>query len=147
MVTRRKTVFGCAANFLRGKKCVFCGSFKVHRTSRGYVKCLRCDRAKSLTRLRKEITILQGFYQQARYARRRRLIIGNHREYLLRPVYRLTKVCLTCNNWKFYSVWHITTCNHWGYLLHLTYYAAMNGLEWTRMTKSTFSTTPFIWSR
>ena len=64
MVIGSKTVFGCAANFLRGKKCIYCGSFKVNRTSRGYVKCRACKQSKSLTRLKKEISILQGFYQQ-----------------------------------------------------------------------------------
>lgn len=65
MVTGKKNVFGCAANFLRGKKCVFCGSFKVVRTARGYVKCRHraCGRTKSLARLRREIAVLQGFYQ------------------------------------------------------------------------------------
>lgn len=66
MVTGKKNVFGCAANYLRGKKCVFCGSFRVLRTSRDYVKCRNgvCGRSKSLTRLRREIAILQGFYQR-----------------------------------------------------------------------------------
>jgi len=63
MVTGKKNVFGCAANFLRGKKCVFCGTFKVNRTSRGYVKCRGCGKVKSLSRLRREIAILKGFYQ------------------------------------------------------------------------------------
>lgn len=65
MVTGQKNVFNCAANFLRGRKCVFCGSFKVCKTRRGYVKCLRnsCRKQKSLKRLRKEIGILTGFYQ------------------------------------------------------------------------------------
>ena len=65
MVTRKTSHFSCAANFLRGRKCVFCGSFKVVRTARGYVKCRRpeCGRTKSLTRLKREIEILKGFYQ------------------------------------------------------------------------------------
>jgi hypothetical protein len=65
MVAREKTHLSCAANFLRGRKCVFCGSFKVYRTARGYVRCRHpgCGRSKSLTRLRREIAILQGFYQ------------------------------------------------------------------------------------
>jgi transposase len=65
MVTGKKSYFSCAANFLRGRKCVFCGSFKVLRTARGYVKCRRpdCGRTKSLTRLKREIEILKGFYQ------------------------------------------------------------------------------------
>ncbi len=63
MVTGRQTVFSCAANFLRGRKCIFCGSFQVLHTQRGYVKCTRCGKSKSLRRLRREIRILQGFYQ------------------------------------------------------------------------------------
>ena len=63
MVTGRHTVFSCAANFLRGRKCIFCGSFQVLHTRRGYVKCGRCGKSKSLQRLRREIRILQGFYQ------------------------------------------------------------------------------------
>ena len=64
MVTGRTSVFSCAANFLRGRKCIFCGSFKLVHTSRGYVRCLRCGKSKSLSRLRREIRILQGFYQR-----------------------------------------------------------------------------------
>ena len=64
MVIGRNAVFSCAANFLRGRKCVFCGSFKVVRTQRGYVKCRGCGKSKSLARLKREIAILQGFYQQ-----------------------------------------------------------------------------------
>ena len=64
MVTRRKNVFGCAANFLRGKKCVFCGSFKVNKTARGYVKCRVCRKQKSVKKIRTEIAIVTGFYQQ-----------------------------------------------------------------------------------
>ncbi len=60
MVTGRHTVFSCAANFLRGRKYIFCGSFQVLHTQRGYVKCGRCG--KSLWRLRRELRILQGFY-------------------------------------------------------------------------------------
>jgi len=64
MVIGRNAIFSCAANFLRGRKCVFCGSFKVIRTARSYVKCRGCGKSKSLTRLKREIAILQGFYQQ-----------------------------------------------------------------------------------
>lgn len=64
MVTRRNNVYGCAANFLRGNKCVVCGSFNVCKTGRGYVKCLVCQKQKSLKQLRREITIVTGFYQQ-----------------------------------------------------------------------------------
>ncbi len=64
MVTGPHRIFGCAANFLRGRKCVFCGAFRVNRTRRGYVKCRTCRRQKSLAKLRREIAILQGFSQQ-----------------------------------------------------------------------------------
>ena len=64
MVTTRNNVFNCAANFLRGRKCIFCGSFQVYKTTRGYVKCGKCTHQKSLKALRREITILTGFYQQ-----------------------------------------------------------------------------------
>ena len=64
MVTGKKNVFSCAANFLRGRKCVFCGSFRVNRTARGYVKCRHCGHCKSLSRLRRELIMLKGFYQQ-----------------------------------------------------------------------------------
>ena len=66
MVTRRNNVFSCAANFLRGRKCVFCGSFKVCRTTRGYVRCRNkgCRKQKSLKHLQKEIAIVRGFYEQ-----------------------------------------------------------------------------------
>jgi transposase len=63
MVTGKKSYFSCAANFLRDRKCIFCGSFRVLRTARGYVKCRGCGKSKSLARLRREIAILQGFYQ------------------------------------------------------------------------------------
>ena len=66
MVTARNNVFNCAANFLRGRKCIFCGSFGVCKTRRGYVKCRHktCGKQKSLKRLRKEVGIITGFYQQ-----------------------------------------------------------------------------------
>ncbi len=64
MVTGSHRVFVCAANFLRGRKCVFCGSFRVNRTRRGYITCRSCRRQKSLAKLRRKIAILQGFYQQ-----------------------------------------------------------------------------------
>jgi transposase len=63
---QKKNVFNCAANFLRGRKCIFCGSFRVSKTSRGYVRCRKksCGKQKSLKQLRREIAILTGFYQQ-----------------------------------------------------------------------------------
>jgi transposase len=66
MVTTRNNVFNCAANFLRGRKRIFCGSFKAYRTRRGYVRCRNKTRRKqkSLKQLRKEIAVLTGFYRQ-----------------------------------------------------------------------------------
>ena len=63
---QKKNVFNCAANFLRGRKCIFCGSFRVSKTGRGYVRCRKksCGKQKSLKQLRREIAILTGFYQQ-----------------------------------------------------------------------------------
>jgi transposase len=65
MAQGRNNVFGCAANFSRGKKCIFCGSFKTVRTRRGYVRCRNktCGKQKSLKQLRRELDILKGFYQ------------------------------------------------------------------------------------
>ncbi len=37
---------------------------QVCKTRRGYVKCYRCKRQKSRKQLRREITIITGFYQQ-----------------------------------------------------------------------------------
>ena len=65
MVAGVSGVFSCAANIERGRKCASCGSFKVNRTARGYVKCRLCGRTKSLKRLRKEVAVIKGFYQQA----------------------------------------------------------------------------------
>ncbi|MGQ0557797.1 MAG: IS1595 family transposase [Nitrospiraceae bacterium] len=64
MVTGQNQVFGCAANLVRGKKCVFGGSFKVNRTRRGYVPCRKCGKQQSRAKPRREIAIIQGFYQQ-----------------------------------------------------------------------------------
>ena len=63
MVYGQKNVFSCATNFLKGRKCIFCGSFQTSKTRRGYVKCGRCKQQKSLRRLRRELAILKGFYQ------------------------------------------------------------------------------------
>jgi len=64
MVKRQTNVFSCAVNFERGRKCIFRGSFKLSKTKRGYVKCEKCFRQKSLKRLKKESAILKGFYLQ-----------------------------------------------------------------------------------
>lgn len=64
MITASNSVFSCAANFLRGRKCIFCGSFKVTKTKRRYIKCRRCGKSKSLSKLKRELEIIKGFYQQ-----------------------------------------------------------------------------------
>ena len=63
---RKNNTFSCAANFLRGRKCIFCGSFKVYKTQRGYIRCRNksCEKQKSLKQLRKEVAIVRGFYEQ-----------------------------------------------------------------------------------
>ena len=62
---QKKNVFNCAANFLRGRKCIFCGSFRVCKTKRGYVRCRKksCGKQNSLNHRRREVAILTGFYQ------------------------------------------------------------------------------------
>ncbi len=64
MITASNSVFSSAANFLRGRKCIFCGSFKVTKTAHRYVKCRLCGKSKSLSKLIREIEIINGFYQQ-----------------------------------------------------------------------------------
>lgn len=64
MLTGAHRVFGCAANFLRGRTGVFCGSFRVNRTRRGYVNCRICRRQKHLAKRRREMAMLPGFSQQ-----------------------------------------------------------------------------------
>ncbi|MBS0156094.1 MAG: hypothetical protein JSS38_15970 [Nitrospira sp.] len=58
MVTRSHRVFGYGAKFCRGRKCVFCGAFRVNRTRRRYVKWRTCRRQKILAKLRREIATL-----------------------------------------------------------------------------------------
>ena len=63
MVTGRNMVLVVWRPFFRNRKCIFCGSFLVVHISRGYVKGQICGKGKNLSRLLREITILQGFYQ------------------------------------------------------------------------------------
>lgn len=50
--------------FSSGRKCVFCGSYKVYRTKRGYIKCGKCKKQKGSKILKNELSILIGFHQQ-----------------------------------------------------------------------------------
>ena len=51
-------------SFYLGRKCIFCGKRRVCLTARGYVKCGKCGRQKSLKRLRKELAVLVAFVEQ-----------------------------------------------------------------------------------
>jgi len=99
MVTTLNTVFSCSANFLNGRKCVFCGSFKVNKTARGYVKCNLCSKQKSLSKLRREIAIIKGFYQQQPAYR-----LAADLNLDVKVVHVFTSVCEKCcfiqQNWK-----------------------------------------------
>lgn len=50
--------------FSLGRKCVFCWSYQVCKTRRGYVKCTKCKRQKGLKKLRRELSLIVGFHQQ-----------------------------------------------------------------------------------
>ena len=54
----------CLTSFWLGRKCVFCGKRRVCLTSRGYIKCFRCKKQKSLKRLRRELLIMLCFVEQ-----------------------------------------------------------------------------------
>jgi transposase len=51
-------------SFLLGRKCVFCGSYRLWRTRRGYLKCRKCKRQKGKRILQRELRIIVGFHQQ-----------------------------------------------------------------------------------
>jgi len=51
-------------SFWLGRKCVFCFARTVSTTGRGYVKCSKCGRQKSLKKLRKELEIIISFVEQ-----------------------------------------------------------------------------------
>ncbi len=51
-------------SFWLGRKCVFCTYRKTFVTARGYIKCGRCGKQKSLKRLRRELEIICAFVEQ-----------------------------------------------------------------------------------
>ena len=51
-------------SFWLGRKCVFCFARTVSTTARGYVKCSKCGRQKSLKKLRRELEIIIAFVEQ-----------------------------------------------------------------------------------
>ena len=48
--------------FLEGRKCVFCGSWKLHKLGDGRVKCGVCGRYYSVRKLRCDVDVLYYFY-------------------------------------------------------------------------------------
>lgn len=50
-----------AANILRGRKCVWCASYKLHRLADGRVKCSKCRKIYSIQKLRQDLDILHHF--------------------------------------------------------------------------------------
>ena len=42
----------------------FCGSYRLWRTGRGYLKCRKCRRQKGRRILKRELGVIVGFYQQ-----------------------------------------------------------------------------------
>ena len=75
MGTGQHTVFSCAANFLPGRKYIFCGSFQVLHTRRGYVKCGRCghhhtvNHAKAFVsrRMKNHMNGIEDFWSYAKH--------------------------------------------------------------------------------
>ena len=51
-------------SFLLGRKCVFCGSYRLWKTKRGYVKCRKCKRVKGRKMVQRGLNIIVGFHQQ-----------------------------------------------------------------------------------
>ena len=47
--------------FLEGRKCVFCGGWKLYRLASRRVKCKECGRFYSLSRLRRDLQVLRYF--------------------------------------------------------------------------------------
>jgi transposase len=50
-----------SANILRGRKCTFCGSYSTYRLADGRVKCGKCRKRYSLSKLAKDLEILHYF--------------------------------------------------------------------------------------
>jgi len=51
-------------SFWLERKCVYCLKRRVCLTARGYVKCLKCKKQKSLKKLRRELSVLLSFVEQ-----------------------------------------------------------------------------------
>jgi len=50
-----------AANFLRGRKCIYCGCYCLYRLADGRLKCRDCGRFYSLRKLRRDLEVLRYF--------------------------------------------------------------------------------------
>lgn len=93
MLSKRET--SCLTSFWLGRKCVFCGHRKGWKTRRGYLKCRFCKRQKGLRKLRRELSILSGFYtQQSAHQLSRDLNVSYH---VVERIYRRLRDAL----------WHI----------------------------------------
>jgi len=79
-------------SFWLGRTCVFCLSRRVNRTARGYIKCRRCSKSKSLKKLRRELGVVLGFIDQ-RPARQIALELGLAGN-TVADIYRKIRECL-----------------------------------------------------
>lgn len=68
-----------AANFLRGRKCIHCGSYKVYRLASRQVKCRICRRTYSPSKLKRDLDVLQYFALEASANRAARDLELNYR--------------------------------------------------------------------
>jgi transposase len=79
-------------SFWLGRTCVFCFSRRVNRTARGYIKCRRCGKSKSLKKLRRELGVVLGYIDQ-RPARQIALELGLA-DNTVADIYRKIRECL-----------------------------------------------------
>ena len=63
MVAKKKDPFQMCGQLFEGPQGCFFGSLKIYRTGYDGIECRRCGGVKTLARLRREIAILQRFYQ------------------------------------------------------------------------------------
>jgi len=54
-------IYGWLSKFLRGRKCVFCGSNKIYKLKDKRIKCGRCKKRYSLKKVRTDLEVLKYF--------------------------------------------------------------------------------------